>query len=202
MSELGSRRAASASCCSPSRQTRCGWDPSSSITLRRHSRLAGGRASPMWQKECVKSSCGQTNEKSCLLRWPVFPSSVCPSQNKEIEELFQSCLAGPAGPRRGLLAIPKREGLQLKYQVTRSYIRKTQEENKYTNAQLPCLKRLIDTLDKLRCKRWSQLRNVTLRHSSCLQPHISPSLLSALSPSLSCVISLSSPHNLRCLKRL
>lgn len=54
-----------------------------------------------------------------------------------------------------------REGLLLKYQGTRSYIRKTWGENKYTNAQLPCLKRLINMLDKLRYKRWSHLHNAT-----------------------------------------
>lgn len=37
--------------------------------------------------------------------------------------------------------------------------------------------------------------NITLSHYRFLQPHISPSPLSALSPSLSGIINLSSPHN-------
>lgn len=87
---------------------------------------------------------------------------MCPFQSKEIEELFQSGLAGPAGPRRGLVAIPSERGC---FWSTKALVHTLEKHgeggNKYTNAQLPCLKRLINTLDKLRCKRWSHLHNAT-----------------------------------------
>lgn len=69
-----------------------------------------------------------------------------------------------------------------------------QRANKHTNVQLPSLKTVINTLDKLRGKRWSQLHNIILCYSSYLQLYICRSLPSALSPSLRGTISLSSPH--------
>lgn len=153
--------------------------------------MAGGRAYLMW-KNALILALARIMEMPFFFffGWLVFPLFSVPLP----EHRYKGAISeSPGCTFRSVLRTFSNSITEV-LPVHTVHTLEKQRGNKHTNVQLPSLKTVINTLDKLRGKRWSQLHNIMLWYSSYLQLYICCSLPSALSPSLLGTISLSSHH--------